>query len=206
MSLLFFLFYRASSRFDSASVAPSTTRTNVTAPISSHYCFLDSHVRFSLVSAQTPTFSASFLRAYLPSTSTLDAGATGEHPRRFRTCGVVSSAGSIEGLGLGAAIDANEAVFRFNQAPTKGFEQDVGTKTTFRFVDSQVVGWPMYGLMEDPIFRQPGNTKSSLIKYLLRFKSFGLPSRLFFSFKFNNKVFLLWSFRISFSRGGVGEK
>ena len=103
----------------------------------------------------------------------------GEHPRRFRTCGVVSSAGSIEGLGLGAAIDANEAVFRFNQAPTKGFEQDVGTKTTFRFVDSQVVGWPMYGLMEDPIFRQPGNTKSLLIKHLLRFKFWSPVTALF---------------------------
>ena len=76
--------------------------------------------------------------------------------RRFRTCGVVSSSGTISGLGLGAEIDANEAVFRFNDAPTTGFEDDVGSKTTFRFVNSKVVAWDQFNFVTNPIYRQPG--------------------------------------------------
>ena len=36
----------------------------------------------------------------------------------------------------GKEIDESDAVFRINMAPTKGFEQFVGTKTTFQIVNS----------------------------------------------------------------------
>lgn len=50
---------------------------------------------------------------------------------RFGTCAVVGNSGTLLGRGLGPIIDAHDAVFRLNIAPTKGFEGDVGKKTTF---------------------------------------------------------------------------
>ncbi|TSL04290.1 Beta-galactoside alpha-2,6-sialyltransferase 1 [Bagarius yarrelli] len=57
----------------------------------------------------------------------------------FKTCAVVSSAGSMRKSGLGKEIDAHDAVVRFNAAPTTGFERDVGSKTTVRLINSQVM-------------------------------------------------------------------
>ena len=50
---------------------------------------------------------------------------------------------------LGKNIDANDFVIRFNNAPTKGYEEDVGSKTSLRIVNSQVVGKPEFGFLDD---------------------------------------------------------
>ena len=42
---------------------------------------------------------------------------------------------------------------RFNHAPTEGYEADVGSKTTIRVVNSQVVTKPEYQLLTAPLFR-----------------------------------------------------
>jgi len=50
----------------------------------------------------------------------------------FDSCAVVGSGSSLLNSGFGADIDNHDAVFRINSAPTKGFQQDVGSFTTFR--------------------------------------------------------------------------
>ncbi|AZB49179.1 putative beta-galactoside alpha-2,6-sialyltransferase 1 [Phascolarctid gammaherpesvirus 1] len=54
------------------------------------------------------------------------------------TCAVVSSAGSMRGSGFGKDIDGHDLILRFNDAPTEGYEVDVGNKTTLRLLNSQV--------------------------------------------------------------------
>ncbi|XP_030645540.1 alpha-N-acetylgalactosaminide alpha-2,6-sialyltransferase 2 [Chanos chanos] len=47
------------------------------------------------------------------------------------TCAVVGNGGILRGSGQGQAIDSHHFVFRVNGAITKGFEEDVGSRTSF---------------------------------------------------------------------------
>uniref|UniRef100_A0A8C6WQ35 SIA7C sialyltransferase n=1 Tax=Neogobius melanostomus TaxID=47308 RepID=A0A8C6WQ35_9GOBI len=49
-------------------------------------------------------------------------------------CSVVSSSGQMLGQGLGAEIDRSPCIWRMNNALTRGFEADVGRRTTLRVV------------------------------------------------------------------------
>ena len=53
-------------------------------------------------------------------------------PGQCESCGLVLSSGYLKGAKAGFFIDSKDCVFRFNDAPVKGFEDDVGFKTTFR--------------------------------------------------------------------------
>lgn len=53
---------------------------------------------------------------------------------RCRRCAVIGNSGNLRQSQYGQEIDAHDLVFRMNKAPTKGFESDVGSKTTHHFV------------------------------------------------------------------------
>uniref|UniRef100_A0A1W7R8I7 Beta-galactoside alpha-2,6-sialyltransferase 1 n=1 Tax=Aedes albopictus TaxID=7160 RepID=A0A1W7R8I7_AEDAL len=72
---------------------------------------------------------------------------------RNASCAVIASAGSLKGSRLGGFIDDHDIVMRFNHAPTKGFENDVGSKTTVRVVNSQVVTKAEFKLLTAKLFR-----------------------------------------------------
>ncbi|NXA72728.1 SIA7D sialyltransferase, partial [Thryothorus ludovicianus] len=56
------------------------------------------------------------------------------YPALCRSCAIVSSSGQMLGSQLGQAIDGQECVLRMNHAPTTGYEQDVGARSTIRVV------------------------------------------------------------------------
>ncbi|KAF6727472.1 Alpha-N-acetylgalactosaminide alpha-2,6-sialyltransferase 5 [Oryzias melastigma] len=51
-----------------------------------------------------------------------------------KTCSLVSSSGQLTGHGRGAEIDRSDCVIRMNDAPTTGFQRDVGRRTAVRVV------------------------------------------------------------------------
>ncbi|NXN51724.1 SIA7F sialyltransferase, partial [Rynchops niger] len=53
---------------------------------------------------------------------------------RCHQCVIVTSSSHLLGTHLGTAIDGAECTIRMNDAPTTGYELDVGNKTTFRVV------------------------------------------------------------------------
>jgi len=59
--------------------------------------------------------------------------------KRYASCALVGNSGALLFHERGAEIDGHEAVFRFNNAPVKGFEKNVGSKTTFQVFNSKAV-------------------------------------------------------------------
>ncbi|XP_063040439.1 CMP-N-acetylneuraminate-beta-galactosamide-alpha-2,3-sialyltransferase 2-like isoform X2 [Engraulis encrasicolus] len=55
-------------------------------------------------------------------------------PERCRVCSVVGNSGNLINSHYGPMIDDGDFVFRINRGPTKGFEQDVGSRTTHRVI------------------------------------------------------------------------
>ena len=61
----------------------------------------------------------------------------------MQQCVMVGSSPMVLGLGLGPAIEAiasgGGSVWRFNEAPTEGYELDVGSHTTYRVIGRSYV-------------------------------------------------------------------
>ncbi|CAH2291506.1 alpha-N-acetylgalactosaminide alpha-2,6-sialyltransferase 2-like [Pelobates cultripes] len=54
-------------------------------------------------------------------------------------CAVLGNGGIMNGSGMGKEIDAHDYVFRVNGAITKGFEKDVGNRTSFFFFSTNTL-------------------------------------------------------------------
>eukprot|EP00873_Tetraselmis_striata_P021208 jgi/Tetstr1/441472/TSEL_003115.t1 len=63
------------------------------------------------------------------------------HGRLYDRCAVVGNSGVLGNYGFGPAIDGHDAVFRFNVGPTRGYAPQVGSRTTFRLVNTNHAGW-----------------------------------------------------------------
>ena len=59
----------------------------------------------------------------------------------WTSCAVVRSSPSVLKRSHGREIDGHSAVIRFNEAPTKGFEKHVGSKTTVRLQNPERQGF-----------------------------------------------------------------
>lgn len=144
------------------SYAPSTTRNVKTS------CLSELKVR-------------TLRRKDLTGTSTAEQELRNVMPRRklfsdnhsLRSCAVISSAGSLVNSKLGSFIDDHDLVMRFNHAPTAGHEEDVGTKTTVRIINSQVISKPEFDFLANPIFRNitiaawdPGTYNATLSEWI----------------------------------------
>ncbi|XP_075762175.1 alpha-N-acetyl-neuraminyl-2,3-beta-galactosyl-1,3-N-acetyl-galactosaminide alpha-2,6-sialyltransferase isoform X4 [Pelodiscus sinensis] len=73
-----------------------------------------------------------------------------------RQCAVVSSSGQMLGSRLGKEIDQMECVLRMNQAPTSGYEEDVGTKSSIRVVSHTSI--PLLLRNQSYFFKQSRDT------------------------------------------------
>lgn len=71
-------------------------------------------------------------------------------------CALVSSSGQMIGTGVGEEIDQNGCVIRMNNAPTRGYEKDVGSRTSVRVVSHTSV--PLLVKNEHYYFQQSANT------------------------------------------------
>ncbi|CAN7978295.1 unnamed protein product [Ixodes persulcatus] len=52
------------------------------------------------------------------------------------TCSLVGFSGHLLQSGLGSAVDGSDCVIRLGLAPIRGYDADVGQKTTFRMIDA----------------------------------------------------------------------
>ena len=59
--------------------------------------------------------------------------------RRYSSCAVVGNSGILLKSEYGELIDGHEAVIRLNNARISGFERNVGSKTSFSFVNSNIL-------------------------------------------------------------------
>lgn len=82
---------------------------------------------------QTLSFHADAKSSRQINLATYSANST----KQFRKCAVVSNSGVLRQHRHGDAIDIADVVFRFNDAPLKGWEKLVGSKESIRLVNNQ---------------------------------------------------------------------
>ncbi|KAI1899875.1 hypothetical protein AGOR_G00066270 [Albula goreensis] len=111
-------------------------------------CELKRHARVRVLDGTEPPFSRLGWNKLVPAQPLEQLNGAS-----FRTCAVVTSAGAILNSSLGKEIDSHEAVLRFNAAPTGGYENDVGNRTTIRIINSQILATPKHHFNTSSLYK-----------------------------------------------------
>lgn len=113
-------------------------------------CELKNKVNLRTIDGKEAPFSTSGWKKHIPK---IPLSKIRSNPQAFRNCAVVASAGAILNSSLGEEIDSHDAVLRFNAAPTQGYENDVGSKTTIRVINSQILVNPEHQFNNSTLFK-----------------------------------------------------
>lgn len=98
-----------------------------------------------------------------------------------KSCALVSNSGALLKSGLGKDIDLNDVVMRFNNAPTKNYESDVGRKTHIRILNSQLVRNPSFNLTASDLYQYLTNIVWDASNYDLNLEKWHGKESNFFS-------------------------
>ncbi|KAL1140594.1 hypothetical protein AAG570_000524 [Ranatra chinensis] len=122
--------------------------------------------RINTITGNESAFKTTLIKKLVPHTPLFEEN---EH---YNNCAIVSNAGALNGSNLGNFIDQHDLVLRFNHAPTQGFEKDVGSKTTIRILNSQVVSKKEFKFLKSKLYSNikllawdPCNYTSTLDKW-----------------------------------------
>ena len=96
-------------------------------------------------------------------------------------CAIVSNSGSLSGSNLGEEIDSHDIVMRFNNAPTVGFEDDVGIKTSIRLLNSQLLLNDNFNISSSYLYRTELKIVWDASDYNLNYKNWFYKSNHFFN-------------------------
>lgn len=96
---------------------------------------LQERAPFSCTGTKTVKLSSRDVAKNHPDLEKLLPKSEPDHLKESSSCAVVGNSGKLLETQFGEAIDRHESVFRFNAAVTEGYEQFVGSKTTFRILN-----------------------------------------------------------------------
>ncbi|XP_077985214.1 beta-galactoside alpha-2,6-sialyltransferase 1-like, partial [Glandiceps talaboti] len=120
-------------------------RGKVNASVSDVVCRLKQSSPIQFVQPDESPFHELGIGKYIPKESFLLKGSS----TLYNTCAVVMNSDALRDSNMGRDIDSHDAVLRFNVAPIKGFEEDVGSKTTIRIANNQVLRSYMFKMLEE---------------------------------------------------------
>ncbi|XP_006817720.1 beta-galactoside alpha-2,6-sialyltransferase 1-like [Saccoglossus kowalevskii] len=110
-------------------------------------CDLKRRAKYDVLKRDTTPFKEIGISKYFPEISLY------EKFKGFESCAIVASAAYFKNATLGKEIDSHDAVLRFNDAPTEGFEENVGRKTTIRLMNTLIFEEERFGFETKDIFR-----------------------------------------------------